>query len=88
MSKSWKKGSDTRWRKYRLSILQRDRWQCTLKEQGCTTQATQVHHIRPLSRGGQKYDPANCTAACRYCNLKLGDRIPIQQPQPRPVSAW
>ena len=88
MSKAWEKGSDHRWRVLRLSVLDRDRWLCTIKEQGCTTTATQVHHIVPLARGGPKYDPTNCTSACQSCNLKLGDRPAAPQPQPRPCSTW
>jgi 5-methylcytosine-specific restriction protein A len=88
MSKAWEKGSDSRWRAFRVTILERDRWVCTLREQGCTGRAEQVHHITPLSRGGAKYDPANCTAACKHCNLLIGDRAPAPQPEPRPVSSW
>lgn len=88
MSRSWAGGSDTRWRRFRAAILTRDRWVCTLKEQGCTGRAEQVHHVIPLSRGGAKYDPGNCTAACAWCNRKLGNRPPAEQPEPRPTSSW
>jgi 5-methylcytosine-specific restriction protein A len=88
MSKAWEKGSDSRWRTFRLTILERDRWLCTLKEKGCTGTAEQVHHIVPLARGGPKYDPGNCTSACAWCNRKLGDRPAAPQPQPRTVSSW
>lgn len=88
MSKAWAKGSDTRWRTFRAAILERDRWLCTLRLSCCTTVATQVHHIHPLSRGGSKYDPSNVTASCRACNLQQGDRAIIKQPEPRPSSNW
>ncbi len=88
MSKAWARGSDSRWRAFRLTILERDRWLCTLLEEGCATVADQVHHIVPLARGGAKYDPANATAACKSCNLALGDRPPAPQPEPRPTSSW
>jgi 5-methylcytosine-specific restriction protein A len=88
MSKAWAAGSDTRWRTFRLTILERDRGVCTLREQGCTGTATQVHHIVPLARGGAKYDPGNCTASCKTCNLALGDTPPAPQPAPRPTSTW
>lgn len=88
MSRAWEAGSDSRWRRFRLAVLERDHWTCTLKEQGCTTKAEHAHHIVPLARGGQKYDMGNCTSACAHCNLKLGDRGPVAQPEPRPVSSW
>lgn len=88
MSKAWAEGSDTRWRAFRLTILERDHWLCTIKERGCTARAEHVHHIIPLARGGSKYDPGNCASACAWCNLKLGDRTPAPQPEPRPVSSW
>jgi 5-methylcytosine-specific restriction protein A len=88
MSKAWAGGSDTRWRRFRLTILERDRWLCTLKLDVCTTTAQHVHHVIPLARGGAKYDPGNCTSACAACNLKLGDRAPTPQPEPRPTSSW
>jgi 5-methylcytosine-specific restriction endonuclease McrA len=88
MSEAWEKGSDTRWRRFRVTILERDRWHCTVKLKGCTGRAEHVHHVVPLARGGAKYDPGNCTSACAHCNLTLGDRPPAPQPQPRKVSSW
>jgi 5-methylcytosine-specific restriction endonuclease McrA len=89
VSRAWEAGSDSRWRNFRLSILDRDRGQCTLKIPGvCKGGAEQVHHIHPLSKGGAKYDPANCAAACAACNQHLGDREPADQPAPRPTSRW
>lgn len=88
MSKAWEKGSDTKWRRFRLTILERDRRLCLLKLQGCTGKAEHVHHIHPLARGGAKYDPGNCASACAWCNLRQGDRAPIPQPTPRSVSTW
>lgn len=88
MSEAWKGGSDSRWRRFRQGILERDRGLCTLQMEGCTGRAEHVHHINPLSRGGAKYDPANCTSTCASCNLKQGNRAAIEQPKPRPVSSW
>lgn len=88
MSKAWESGSDTRWRRFRLTILERDKGLCTVRLQGCTTRAEEVDHIIPLSRGGPRYDPANCRASCGWCNRKRGDRAPVTQPQPRRVSSW
>jgi 5-methylcytosine-specific restriction endonuclease McrA len=88
VSKAWEDGSDTRWRRFRLTILDRDKWLCTLKLDPCTGKAEDVHHIIPLSRGGPKYDPKNCASACSACNKHLGNRAPAPQPQPRPTSSW
>ncbi|MET8150241.1 HNH endonuclease signature motif containing protein [Actinoplanes sp. NPDC049668] len=87
MSKAWAGGSDTRWRAFRLKILERDRWQCTIQGTGCTGRAEHVDHIHPLGQGGDKYDPANCRAACAWCNLSRPTHI-VEQPAPRPVSSW
>lgn len=88
MSEAWKNGSDSRWRKHRLTILKRDRWLCTVHLPGCTTQADQVDHIQPLSKGGARYDPHNCRAACAHCNRKRGNSAPLTQPRARPTSSW
>ena len=88
MSEAWAKGSDTRWRAFRLTILGRDRYLCTLRLDGCTGRAEEVDHIQPLARGGAKYDPLNCRASCAWCNRKRGSRAPVPQPDPRPVSSW
>jgi 5-methylcytosine-specific restriction endonuclease McrA len=89
LSEAWKDGSDSRWRRFRQTILDRDRGQCTLLVPGvCKRGADQVHHINPLSKGGAKYDPANCAAACGPCNQALGDRDPVPQPDPRPTTVW
>lgn len=88
MSKAWEGGSDTRWRAFRATILDRDRWLCTIKGQGCTLAAEQVDHVIPLSMGGPKYDPANCRASCAHCNVARGNRHHPAQPEPRPSSSW
>ena len=57
------------WRKVRLVVLARDNHLCQLKRHGCTTHATQVDHIIPVSEGGQLLDPSNLRASCAFCNL-------------------
>lgn len=73
MSNAWSGGSTTRWRTFRAGILARDSYRCQIKAEGCTTWAWlvggHVDHIVELHRGGSKYDPSNCRAACRTCNL-------------------
>lgn len=88
MSQSWESGSDSRWRRFRLTILERDNGVCTIQGQDCTGVATQVDHIVPLSRGGGKFDPSNCRASCCTCNTSRGNRVPAPQPEPRPTSSW
>ena len=45
---------------------------------GKTTPAEEVHHIKPLSAGGDPYSFSNLRSLCRSCHLKehhrLGDR--------------
>lgn len=88
MSKAWESGSDSRWRRFRTTILDRDKHVCTLQTEVCTGAAQEVHHIIPLSKRGEKYDPANCAAACKACNAKLGNTDPNPQPEPRPTTEW
>jgi 5-methylcytosine-specific restriction endonuclease McrA len=88
MSEAWSSGSDRRWRTFRATILERDQGLCTLRLDKCTNDATEVHHIVPLSKGGQKYDPENCASSCKTCNLQVGNRNPVPQPQPQPRSTW
>ena len=61
---------DHAWRKFRVTILERDNHQCQIKLSGCEGHATHVDHIVPLSEGGRRLDPTNCRAACKHCNSK------------------
>lgn len=88
MSEAWASGSDSRWRRFRTRVLERDHYRCTLQLESCTGDAEDVHHIQPLSRGGAKYDMRNCAAACGTCNRQVGNRVPTEQPRPRPTSKW
>lgn len=66
-------------------VLIRDHHTCQLRLPGCTTKATQVHHLR-----GKKYgdDPALLVASCQSCNLKIGDPEKHGDPKNRPVTRW
>jgi len=92
MSAGWEGGSDTRWRNFRAHILARDHYLCRIKGPGCTNTAPliggHVDHIVLLIMGGQKYDPANCRAACRACNLARKKTQLVEEPAPRRVSSW
>jgi 5-methylcytosine-specific restriction endonuclease McrA len=78
MSNSWQGGSSSAWRKVRLEVLERDRWQCQLCHepipQGLPRahpRAAQVHHVGSRAVTGD--DPAGLVASHRECNLKAGD---------------
>jgi 5-methylcytosine-specific restriction endonuclease McrA len=88
MSRGWEGGSDTRWRRFRLTILVRDRYRCTIAAPGCLGAATEVDHIVPLHAGGAKYDPTNCRAACKPCNLGRERARVADEPAHRRVSSW
>lgn len=77
--RSWTGGSSRAWRELRAAILKRDRYLCQLKLEGCTVTAPlaggwkhagQAHHLHGRSKGD---DPAYLVAACRNCNLQVGD---------------
>lgn len=86
MSKNWASGSTTAWRKVRAAVLARDRHQCRLRLPGCTTHATHAHHTRGRHITGD--DPRWIVAACRNCNLKVGDPTKTKDPPNRPVTRW
>jgi 5-methylcytosine-specific restriction protein A len=69
-----KRGYGHDWQQVRLTVLQRDHYQCQIRRQGCIGVATTVDHIQPLSRGGKRLDPANLQAACLVCNSGKGNR--------------
>lgn len=94
MSKAWKGGSTRAWRRLRLYVLERDRWQCQLKAEGCTApevddlrhQTAHVHHVHGRDTTGD--DPAHLAATCQTCNLKAGDPARHPDPPPRPLTRW
>lgn len=89
MSRSWAKGSTTRWRRLRAAILlanaHENQGRCTLQIKGvCTGLATEVHHTK-----GKRYgdDPKWLVPACAPCNRHVGD--PMRgKPQPKRVTRW
>lgn len=83
MSASWKANPiDSRWRRVRLLILQRDGYLCAIKGPKCTGTATTVDHI--LGRGVSE-DPKDLRSACKACNY--GTR-PLSDPAPEPRTKW
>lgn len=89
MSQWWQGGSTRAWRKIRARVLHRDGYQCQLRLAGCTRTAPlrggHVHHTH-----GKKYgdDPRFLVAACRNCNLKLGNPDRTTDPPNRTVTKW
>lgn len=88
MSRSWAKGSTTRWRRIRASILARDAYTCQLRiPDVCTQRATHVHHVTGRATTGD--DPAHLMATCAPCNLHVGDPTARRHdPTPTPRSSW
>jgi hypothetical protein len=68
-------GKDTRpeyrgaWPRIRKAILERDNHTCQIRAARCTTHATHVDHIIPVTQGGPWWEPTNLRAACQNCNL-------------------
>ena len=70
-----KKYKDMRWRRLRLTALQRDKYLCTeCKRYGRTTPATMVHHINP-SDASRFLDLANLTSLCDACHNGMHNRM-------------
>jgi hypothetical protein len=59
-----------RWKRVRLTILERDEHTCQL----CYRTADTVDHIVPAAYGGDD-SPENLRALCRSCNATLGARV-------------
>lgn len=98
MSRSWRGGSTSQWRRLRAYVLDRDGHRCQMPVRGgdgsnggatCGAFATHVDHITPRSKGGAFLDPANCRAACAPCNLRrgAGDAPGRRRPSP-PGWSW
>ena len=60
-----------KWKNKRLSVLQRDGYECYL----CGGQADQVDHIIPRVKGGDVFDDDNLMAICGRCNRSKGSRF-------------
>lgn len=64
---SSQRGYDSRWRKVRRIVLERDLYQCV----ACGDyRGLMVHHRRPISAGGAALDPENCETLCNSCHQK------------------
>lgn len=95
MSRAWRGGSTSAWRKVRALVLThnlRPKSQggndglCNLAIAGvCTGKATQVHHVLGKAVSGD--DPDYLMAVCAECNRALGDPNK-RDPPPQPRTKW
>ena len=63
---SWRRErpNEAQWRRFRLTVLDRDNWQCVK----CGRKGRlEVDHINGHAAG--VFDPANCQTLCRTCHL-------------------
>lgn len=85
MSSGWEGGSTRAWRRVRADVLAAARYRCQVRTSVCTGDAPleggHVHHT--LGKAITELDPRYLLAACRACNLHVGD--PAKNPDPPPV---
>jgi hypothetical protein len=70
-----------KWKKLRITILDRDGWQCA----SCGRPAHTVDHIIPRVKGGDMWSPDNLQSMCKSCNSAKGGRFFSHKATP-PVS--
>jgi hypothetical protein len=97
VSTAWANGSTRAWRLVRSAVLARDSYLCRAHTDGwcakanratsheCTELADQAHHTRGKAFGD---DPAHIVAACKTCNLHIGNPAETVDPQPEPRTRW
>ena len=59
----------------RRRVMRRDLWLCALRFEGCTGQAVELDHIKPVSKGGDDTDD-NLRAVCRSCHKRRHEADP------------
>lgn len=89
VSRETKDVYNARWRKVRLTILERDAHICQLRGPNCQIDANEVDHIVPWRSGGALYDPDNLRASCGNCNKRRARRDGVGARKPvRPSREW
>ena len=62
--------SSARWERVRRLALEAAGWRC----ESCGAVASEVHHKRPLHKGGAAWAAANLAALCRHCHIRAHRR--------------
>lgn len=79
MSRAWRGGSTTAWRKLRRIVLDRDQGRCQVPiglGQLCGAPANTVGHVTPRSEGSPLLAPLDqLRAECGPCNYSHGARL-------------
>lgn len=104
MSRSWRAGSTPAWRAVRALVLARDGYRCRAHDEGWCERADAGEHVcsgmahlggqhaghahHTIGRDVTGDDPAHIIAACRACNLAIGEPVKYHDPDPRPRTAW
>ena len=71
MSRAHRQLSRRKWERVRRAILERDGYRCAR----CGRAARlAVHHVRPLSEGGDPYNPENLETVCPACHAEAHAR--------------
>ena len=60
-----------KWKKLRITVLDRDGWICAL----CGAVADTVDHIYPRIKGGDMWALDNLQSLCKSCNSRKGGRF-------------
>ena len=60
-----------KWKKLRITVLDRDGWQCVR----CNKPAHTVDHIVPRVKGGDMWALDNLQSMCKSCNSAKGGRF-------------
>ena len=60
-----------KWKKLRITVLDRDGWICAL----CGAVADTVDHIYPRIKGGDMWALDNLQCLCKSCNSRKGGRF-------------
>ena len=63
--------STGKWKKLRITILDRDGWQCVQ----CGKPGDTVDHIIPRVKGGDMWASDNLQVLCKSCNSSKGGRF-------------
>lgn len=91
MPDTYGQGGSTAWRKTRQAVLERDKYRCQLRYDGCLGHATECDHTINLASVGtprrDAINPDDCQAVCRPCHAektKQERRAGKRRPKPAP----